>query len=350
MFTWLYNILGTLLTFFSKITGGNYALALIFYALLFKIVFLPLTIKQQKNQIAMAKLTPKIQLIKAKYKGRNDQVTLRKQQEEIMQLQQKEGYSPFSGCLPMIFQMILIVLLYTVIRNPLTYIVHLTEAEIEAMCEITGYAAGASDQIGLIGTIAGLNDQQLTALMVAGIDINAFPNFNLFGLNLALTPSIKEISWLVVIPVLAALSQWFTMWISRKVNGNPAQLQGQDAQGQMSMKMMDFMMPAMTLFFAFGFSGMLGLYWIYQSILAVIQTLIIAKVMPLPKFTEEEIKEMRKAEKEAEKAQREAIKSQPKYKSLHYIDEDDYDELPEVKTNTAKGKTNSSQDIPEIKD
>ena len=76
---WLYNALGTLLSWFSTAMGGSYALALVLYALVFKILFLPFSIKQQKNQIAMAKLTPKIAVIRAKYKGRNDQATMQKQ-------------------------------------------------------------------------------------------------------------------------------------------------------------------------------------------------------------------------------------------------------------------------------
>lgn len=76
MFDWLYELLGTMLSWFSSIFGGSYAMALLLYALLFKILFLPFSIKQQKNQIAMAKLAPKIELIKAKYKGRTDQPTM----------------------------------------------------------------------------------------------------------------------------------------------------------------------------------------------------------------------------------------------------------------------------------
>ena len=127
MFDWLYRFLGSMLSFFESFTGG-YALALLLYALVFKIVFLPFSIKQQKNQIAMAKLAPKIELIKAKYKGRTDQPTMQKQQQEIMELQQKEGYSPLSGCLPLLIQLPLIMLLYTVIQNPLSYIAKPTEA------------------------------------------------------------------------------------------------------------------------------------------------------------------------------------------------------------------------------
>ena len=354
MFSWLYEILGAMLKFFSDITGGSYAFALLFYALVFKIVFLPFTIKQQKNQIAMAKLTPKIQLIKAKYKGRTDQVTMRKQQEEIMALQQKEGYSPLSGCLPLLLQMPLIIFLYNVIRNPLSYIAKVGDEIIisvyNTINNLTGDAAvtqiSGIDQITLAGKIKelGFVSEEFTQEM-----FDSIPNFTLFGENLASTPSIANLSWLVIIPILAAASQWLTMWITRKLNGQPGQLQGADAQTNASMKMMDIVMPLMTLFIAFNFSGMLGIYWVYQSALAILQTFILSKVMPLPKYTEEEIKAMRKAEKEVEKAQRQAIKSQPKYKSLHYIDEDDYDELPTVKINTTDKKL-SSQDIPEIKD
>ena len=108
MFSWLYNLLGTMLGWFSSIFGGSYALGLLLYALVFKIVFLPFTINQQKNQIAMAKLSPKISLIRAKYKGRTDTVTQQKMNQEIMELQQKEGYNPLSGCLPMLLQLPLI--------------------------------------------------------------------------------------------------------------------------------------------------------------------------------------------------------------------------------------------------
>ena len=72
LFGWLYGPIGTMLSWFSSLFGGSYALALLLYALLFKIVFLPFSIKQQKNQIKMAKLAPKIELIKAKYRGRTE--------------------------------------------------------------------------------------------------------------------------------------------------------------------------------------------------------------------------------------------------------------------------------------
>jgi len=355
MLNWLYNALGTMLAWFESFTG-SYAIALLFYALIFKVLFLPFTIKQQKNQIAMAKLTPKIELIRAKYRGRNDRVTQQKMQQEIMELQQKEGYSPFSGCLPMLIQFPLIIFLYNVIRKPLSYIAKASEGLINALnAKLVG--EGTVDEITLISEIQKnpgvLGEVSFTNAegVVETLSASDIPNFLLWGEDLAGTPSFQNLTWLIVIPFVAAGLQWFTMWVTRKLNSNPMTAVSQDSQTQMSMRIMDLVFPLMTLFLAFSFSGMLGLYWIYQSVIAIIQTVILAKAMPLPKYTEEELKAMKKAQREQEKAQRAALKAQPKFRSLHYIDEDDYDELPTVKTNTTtKNNTRSSSDMPEIKD
>ena len=150
MFVWLYKALGSMLAWFES-WSGSYAIALLFYALIFKVLFLPFAIKQQKNQIGMARLAPKIYLIRAKYRGRNDRVTQQKMQQEIMELQQKEGYSPLSGCLPLLIQFPIIIILYNVIREPLSYIAQIGDDIINAVAETVG--GSAADQISLIGKI-----------------------------------------------------------------------------------------------------------------------------------------------------------------------------------------------------
>lgn len=344
-----------MLNWFSSWTG-SYVIALLFYALIFKIVFLPFTIKQQKNSIAMAKLTPKIELIKAKYKGRNDAITQRKMQEEIMALQQKEGYNPLSGCLPLLIQLPIIMLLYNVIRNPLSYMAMLDNKTVVDLYN-TVYAGSENFVAATLENFSKIDQISLAgALRNAGTLVDKIPNFTIFGMDLSQTPSLINFSWLVLIPVLSAGLQWLTMFISRKFSGNANQLQQADnSQGKMSMVLMDLMMPLMTLFLTFSFSALMGVYWIFQSVLAIIQTLLMAKFMPVPKFTEEEIKEIRKARREQEKAQQAIIKTQPKYRSLHYIDEDDYEELPEIKSGgKAGGKKGGSaplsSDKPELKD
>ncbi|MBP3591813.1 MAG: YidC/Oxa1 family membrane protein insertase [Clostridia bacterium] len=351
MFDWLYRIFGTILSFFNDITG-HYALALILYALVFKIVFLPFSIKTQKNQIAMAKLRPKMAKIEKKYAGRYDRATQQKKQQEIMELQQKEGYSPLSGCLPLLLQLPLIIFLYNVIRNPLEYICKWSDEAIKKVYDLIGYT-NTADQIGAVGAIEDYivanpaDVAKIETLIGTSLEL---PNFELFGVNLASTPSFSAFNLLLLIPFLAAGFQWLSMFLSRKWMGN-TQPTGGDAQSQMSMRIMDIAMPLMTVWFAFSFSGMLGLYWIYQSIFAIIQQYVLCKAMPLPKYTEAEIREMEKAEKERAKAQRAALQSQPKVKSLHYIDDEDYDELPEMKNKTEKKGTMglSSSDLKDDK-
>ena len=370
MFKWLYKLLGSMLGFFGDKLGG-YAIALLLYALIFKIVFLPFSIKQQKNQIAMAKLTPKIELIKAKYRGRTDQRTMQKQQQEIMELQQKEGYNPLSGCLPLLLQLPLIMLLFAVINNPLSYIAKTTDDfkgtdKTDIIITVNNYVSDENNQLEedaklkgkeiaiinriytFVDTYGEAGKAQITEL---GLDYDSIPNFRLGKADLSNSPSLQkgQISLLTLIPFIAAGAQWVSMWLMRKFNSNPM-MQNQDPQTQASMKIMDFMFPAMTLWMAFSFSAMLGLYWIYQTVLGLGQSFILAKVMPLPKYSEEELKQMRKAQKEAEKAARVAAKTQPKYRSLHYIDDDDYDTLPEAPKSESAKSGQMNGDIPEIKD
>ncbi len=413
MLDWLYRLLGAMLSFFESFTG-SYAIALLLYALVFKIVFLPFSIKQQKNQIAMAKLTPKIENIRAKYKGRTDQRTMQKMNQEIMELQQKEGASPMAGCLPLLIQLPLIMLLYAVIQNPLSYIAKSTDAvnryndsigteAVETDEFLTKYygdiiekgekielddiilavykevntdltqeeeakltAMPKNQEINLIKLIDDfiedknsiysstpeLATPELRRAHISsfGLNYDTIPNFKLFGKNLAETPSFRNFSVLVLIPILAAAAQWLTMYLTRKINKTGTQTQAQDAQAQMSMKMMDIFMPLMTLWFAFNFSGMLGLYWIYQSLLGLLQTFILAKAMPMPQFTEAELKQIEKERRETEKYQREVAKTQPKYRSLHYIDDEDYEVLPEAPKSEGKSSTVVDGEIPEIKD
>ena len=360
---------------FSVVMGNSYALALILYALVFKLVFLPFTIKQQKNQVKMANLTPKIELIKAKYRGRNDRITMQKMQQEIMELQQREGVSLFGGCLPMLIQLPIIIFLYNVIRSPLSYICGVTGDSQTALKNnfVNYYTANptliaeGSDATKMAEAL--MNDQlkalsliqQDKELFLSGVTTNGrmLPDITLFGLDLGHVPnelfSNGSLWWLLFIPVLAAAFQWLSMFCTKRWNGNANQVAGTDAQTQTSMKMMDIIFPLMTLWMAFSFTSLMGLYWIFQSILAIVQTFIMSRVMPLPKFTEEQLKQMRREQKAVEKAQKKVLKNQ-KYRSLHYIDEDDYDELPTVtpvkekeEKKTSAGMLNSN-DLPNIKD
>ena len=111
---------GWLIRQFYSLTG-NYLVAIILFAIVLKIVLFPFSIKQQKNSQKQAKLRPKENVIRKKYAGRTDRATQMKMNEEIQELYKKENFSPFSGCLPMLLQMIILLAVYAVVRSPLTF-------------------------------------------------------------------------------------------------------------------------------------------------------------------------------------------------------------------------------------
>lgn len=356
--------IGKALGWLTGILGGSYVAAILVFAVFVEIIMLPVAIKQQKNSIGMAKLRPQIVRIEKKYAGRTDQATLRKKQEEIMALQQKEGFSPFSGCLPLLIQLIIVgFILYPIIQNPLRYVLDTSSEFSQALISYATASPNAgglgwelSSRNNVIELLSELNSENIKGIENFALIANgkecldlfnslSIPNFTLFGWQIGRVPKIA--SWLVIVPLLNVALQWASMKLMRKWSATGMPTGAQDAQTQASMKIMDLVMPLMTLFIMFQVPALIGIYWLFRSFLSLVKSYVMKTVMPVPKYTEAEIKEMEKAQKAAEKARREALKEQPKFRSLHYIDEDDYDSLPTMKNqNDSKKNTN----LPDIKD
>ncbi len=302
---------GYVMEFCASLCMNNYALALLIFALIVKIVLLPFGIKQQSTQIKTAKLRPKVAAIEKKYAGRTDRVTLQKKQTEIMELQQREGVSVFGGCLPLLIQFPILIGLYEVVRKPLTYLMHLDGDKVTKIAETLGVKA--SDQLNLIHKI-----QEAPGKVADLIDVSDIPDFSIFGIDILNAPQ-NAWGWLLLIPVFAGVTSYFTMWLSRRLSGTTQMMGGTDAQK--SNIIMDLIMPLISAYMSYIFPATLGLYWAYQSVFGIAQTLILSKVMPLPKFTAED---MKRAEKEMKVDE---VKRKPtKVRSLHHIDDDEEDE------------------------
>ena len=95
---------------------GNLGISIIILTLVFRIVLLPLGIKQIKSMQAMQALQPKIKEIQRRYKGNKQKV-----QEQTMKLYQEYGVNPLGGCLPLLLQFPILIAMYSVIRAPIPY-------------------------------------------------------------------------------------------------------------------------------------------------------------------------------------------------------------------------------------
>lgn len=336
----IFDIINQPFSWLMKVFYGwtqNYAIALLLFAILIKLVLLPFSIKQQKNSQKQARLRPKEAAIRKKYQGRSDKATQQKMQQEIMEFYQKEGHNPMGGCLPLLIQFPIIISLYSIVTKPLRWLCDLSSDTISSIFDRVkellssgvlnegnlsstvfnsinkASSVNACNQIDMITCIKTVPDQ-----FESWISVDRLPNFNMFGSfgDLSQRPSFSPFTWLVLIPVLIFVAQYFGTKLTRKFSYQPMA----DQQNNSSMKIMEFTMPLLSVYLSFQLPAVVGLYWIYQNVVGVAQQFVLSKVMPLPQFTEQDYKE-------AERAMNVNIKKKKeKVRSLHRIDEDD--ELP----------------------
>ncbi len=163
---------------------------------------------------------------------------------------------------------------------------------------------------------------------------NKFPDFTIKGINFLDKPSWSEGNrWLLLVPLFVFLTSFASTKLTRKLS---AAAQQTDANGNPvgGGLFMEVGMPLISAFFTFSFAAAIGVYWIWRTLIGMVQSVILAKCMPIPAVTEEDIAAARKELK---------TKQQQKKKKVITIevDEDDttYDHLAVGKTDGNGKKT-----------
>jgi YidC/Oxa1 family membrane protein insertase len=341
------RFIGRILEFFIGLTGNNYVFALALFALVIQILLLPFAIKQQKNSIKQARLAPKLMAIRKKYAGRDDKVTKQKIQQETMELYQQEGFNPAGGCLPLLIQMPIILVLYQVIIKPLSYVVGLSSDAITAIGEklvsLGAYSAEGFDvtkisQIEIVSKMQTLGVEKFSS--IEELSGKTLPNLQMGPFDLGQTPqaAIKtaegwQWSWLILIPIVTLGMMLLTQWVTRKLT-----YQAPDAVEQQktpAMRIMNLAMPLFSAYIAFIWPAAIGIYWFIRNVYQLGQQFLIAKIMPLPEFTEEDYKEAER-EMRGKTQQKKVEKSENagSQKSLFHMDDDDY--VPPVEDESSK--------------
>ncbi len=335
------RLFGYVISFCNKIVGNQYILALFVFAVIIEVLLLPFGIKQQKNSIKQAKMRPKEMAIRKKYAGRDDQPTKQKMTQEIQELYQKEGYNPMAGCLPLLIQFPIIIILYNIVLNPLRYICGLSADTITQMVPVVnsfGYSFSATsvatrnvDMMSAIRNILSTDPNAFSGIAGFNIGLEDLPNLMIFGnanLDLGIQPAFNTAAgrWLLWVPVLTFLVYFASMKLNHKLSYQPTT--ADDPAMGCSNKMMDWTMPLMSVFITFGVPAAIGVYWIFKSIIGVIKQWILKKAMPLPVFTEEDYKA---AEKEMNVRPDKAPKNKSGrvVRSLHHIDDEDFEDTRE---------------------
>lgn len=300
----------------SKIGILNIGLCIILFTIVTRLLLFPITVKQQKTSKLMNVMQPELNAIQKKYKGKDDQKSLMMMQAETKAVYEKYGTSMMGGCLPLLIQMPILFALYRVIYNIPAYvssvknyfelIVNALPAGFQSNAVFTALTE-AHKMVGdrfdytevntVIDLLYKLTDKQWQELLTAfphladitagnGENVvNAISRLqNFCGVNIAYTPmtiimdyfsgnsgSIPVVLAALAIPLLAGLSQWFS---SRLMMANQPK-QDPDAPGAGMINQMNVMMPLMSVFFCFTFASGIGIYWIAQSVIMILQQYVL---------------------------------------------------------------------------
>ena len=297
---------------------NNYGLALILFSLIVKLVLLPMSVKSKKSMLKMSRLSPQVKALEAKY-GDDKQ----KYQLAVQQMYKEEGVSMGGGCLWSFIPLIILLPLYYVIREPITYMMHnsrsISEA-IVAFIQASGENLGKNSyyaQLAAAGHIGDYMEELKSLAVTANANLQAM-NFQFLGIDLAAIPTFRfwdcegwsEIG-LFLIPVVSAGLQAVSMWISQKMNNQVAtNADGeQDADAaktanQTNATMM-LMMPLMSLWIGFSMPAAISIYWIAQAVFGAVQDYFLTKHYRKVYDEEDAVKQEIAAKRRAEEAEKE---------------------------------------------
>ena len=154
-------IMNGIFNFCSSVFGiENIGLCIILFTILIYVLMLPMTIKQQKFSKLSAQMNPELQKIQKKYKGKQDQVSMMKMNEETREVYAKYGVSPTGSCLPLLIQFPILFALYRVIWNVPAYVAGVKEAMMGLVNAIMG-VSGAQELLTDMATKNQINFDKL---------------------------------------------------------------------------------------------------------------------------------------------------------------------------------------------
>ena len=254
----------------------NYGIAIILFTIVIKLLTLPLTIKQQKSLLETQKMQPEVNRIQKKYKDMNEalekklknkKISEEKYQEEtrknnenlnmeVAKLYKEMNVNPFSGCLLLLIQFPIIIAMFYVIQQPITYMFRDQTIELPSVY--------AENTYGQVYYIANERPDML--------------NMNFLGLNMGQVPSnntANPILW--IIPILAGVTTFLSSKISMaQQKKNQGDSQANQQVESMNKNMMTFF-PIMSAYIAFIVPLGMGLYWLVNNIVTMVIQFLVNK-------------------------------------------------------------------------
>ena len=320
---------GFVLNLLYQLTN-NYGLALIFFTIVVKLVLLPASAKSKKSSMQMSRLAPRVAALRKKYKD-----DAQKQATAVQELYKQENVSMGGGCLWALVPLLIMLPLYSVVRQPIVYMLGESEAVANQIVEIIKThlpdVFNKNNEFYAQMIAAPLIPQFAEEIKAAIPDISATAlegvKFAFLGVDLAAVPTFNVFAWKAftwanigafLIPVLSAGSQLVSVLISQKQNnsvitdarGLQDKETAKESQNNQTGKTMMYMMPLMSLMFGFQIPAALSLYWLVQGIISTLIDVILTKKYRVV-YDAEDLERLRKAlEEEAAEEEKERIRAE----------------------------------------
>jgi membrane protein insertase, YidC/Oxa1 family, C-terminal domain len=257
------DIFGYLLNWLYELVQ-SYGWAIILFSIITKVILLPISIKQQQSMEKSSKMQPKIKEMQEKYKENKEKLN-----EEMFRMYKEEKMNPFSGCVSMVIQLVLLVAMFFLVRSPLTHMLKMDSVEVE---QYVNEVKENSE-----------NGEKITYPEIAVVKEKGFLNMEFLGLNLGEVPSQNMKNWKVyIIPILYLIFSFGTSRLTLNMqNGKKKEDKTEENEMDKAMQMNNSMMmfmPLLSVYIAFIAPLGLGLYWLMNSLLQVIQQWIMMQI------------------------------------------------------------------------
>ncbi|MCI8552146.1 MAG: YidC/Oxa1 family membrane protein insertase [Lawsonibacter sp.] len=347
-----------LLLFFYNLFN-SYGLALILFGIVVKLILFPVTLKSKKSMIQTTMLSGKMQQLQKQYGKDKERYNL-----EMQKLYEREKVNPMGGCIWSLIPMFVLVALYGIIREPLTYFMQMSGEQIQVLAaqldwqtlavtkgwvsqgnmdkliqgmadkvasgELTVFADGlwknkdgvisglfqngGFNQLYLLAQVTNENLASLQAAVnaqFAGAGEHLFVlNFIFLGIDLSLIPNLmfwnRGFGWdsigLFLLPLISIAASTLSMKVSQATNKMSNQTKNE--QMDRTNKMLMWMMPIMSLWIGFTIPAGLTVYWIAQYLVQMIQEVICGKMLKKDYEAAQEAAAKREAEEKEEEKRR----------------------------------------------
>lgn len=294
---------------------GNYGVAIVLLTLLVRLVLLPLDVKSRKSMRAMNRVQPKMQELQKKYAKDKDKLN-----QKMSELYKKEHVNPLSGCLPMLIQLPLLMIMFSAMRNiasaetgkmlvdlfnrlienggadgvgaltnlqsflwiknvfqPDSFANGILPSFANALKSVQAYNASFVAPEGL--------ESMYNAYLAAHYGVGHFVSVSIIMWTLRVPTSfyalIHYANGLFILPLFAAVSQLFMTKLTTPQQTPQAPQDPNSPANMMNSGVMKWMFPLMSLYFCASYNAAFAMYWATGNIIAMIEQVAINKYLDI---------------------------------------------------------------------